>query len=404
MTADEAVLALLCPKPDLSQLTGEPAGVLAAAQTAVDAPDGLGTVASCATEVALPATGTWSDPGRGGAQADIVVTASGDGVPLLFAEIGNCFESAQVLAAKTDKYTRFGQRKVKDLDGRERPMWRTRWWAPDGRHGDQPHPPPLLVFNRIGPRDPGTDIAQLAELTQRHWKGTAYEGGFHTYDGKLPIVVTGMEHLQEHGPAGAVFRRFGRPQNQTLLEAIDNPRREAHDARKHSARQQEYKEQPRRITAQEKAERGRPAVPCAPTAAPGSPTHGGRPSSPPGGAPRVRPTRTCATTASSAPSPPSVKPCRPGPSTSSTTRTCPSRRPAAPGSPASAADVRTQTTAGQDRPARPWRLLPGPRQRVPQGSEPVGRVGEELVHQPGRGPVRLLLIQIFRPSRDFPNQ
>ncbi|MCF0083292.1 hypothetical protein [Streptomyces lomondensis] len=35
---------------------------------------------------------------------------------------------------------RCGQRKVKDVDGKERLMWRTRWWMPDGRHGDQPHP------------------------------------------------------------------------------------------------------------------------------------------------------------------------------------------------------------------------------------------------------------------------
>ncbi|MDT0616475.1 replication-relaxation family protein, partial [Streptomyces lancefieldiae] len=154
MTVNEAVLALLRPKPNLSQLTGEPADVRAAAQTAVDAPAGLGTIASYATEVALPATGTWSNPGKGGAQADIVITAPEDGVPLLFVEIDNCFESAQVLAAKIDKYMRFYQRKVKDVDGKERPMWRTRWWVPDGRHSDQPHPPLLLVFNRIGPRNP----------------------------------------------------------------------------------------------------------------------------------------------------------------------------------------------------------------------------------------------------------
>ncbi|MEV5146877.1 hypothetical protein AB0L14_21205 [Streptomyces sp. NPDC052727] len=65
MTVNEAVLALLRPKPDLSQLASEPADVLAAAQAAVDAPAGLGTIASYATEVALPATGTWSNPGRG---------------------------------------------------------------------------------------------------------------------------------------------------------------------------------------------------------------------------------------------------------------------------------------------------------------------------------------------------
>jgi hypothetical protein len=76
--------------------------------------------------VALPATGTWANPGKGGTQADIVITASEDGVPLLFVEIDNCFESAQVLAGKIDKYMRFCQRKVKDVDGKERPMWRTR--------------------------------------------------------------------------------------------------------------------------------------------------------------------------------------------------------------------------------------------------------------------------------------
>ncbi|MEV0695439.1 hypothetical protein [Streptomyces sp. NPDC050388] len=153
--------------------------------------------ASYATGVALPATGTWPNPGKGGAQADIVITSSEDGVPLLF------------------------------------------------------------VFNRVGPRNPSTVIAQLAELTQRHWQGTAHDG-FHLYDGKLPIVVTGMKQLQEHGPAGAIFRHFGRPHNQTLLEAIGNPRREAQDARRraeYAARERAYKEQLRRAADQQRAER-----------------------------------------------------------------------------------------------------------------------------------------------------
>ncbi|MFB6959893.1 hypothetical protein ACFCYB_23420 [Streptomyces sp. NPDC056309] len=49
-----------------------------------------------------------------------------------------------------------------------------------------------------------------------------------------------------------------RPHNQTLLEAIGNPRCEAHDAQQraqYAARQREYKEQLRRIAAQQKAER-----------------------------------------------------------------------------------------------------------------------------------------------------
>jgi hypothetical protein len=66
-----------------------------------------------------------------------------------------------------------------------------------------------------------------------------------------------MKQLQEHGPAGAIFRRFGRPHNQTLL-AIGNPRREAHDARQqaeYEAREREYKEQLRRAAEQKRAER-----------------------------------------------------------------------------------------------------------------------------------------------------
>ncbi|WP_190078143.1 hypothetical protein [Streptomyces daghestanicus] len=59
---------------------------------------------------------------------------------------------------------------MRDTDGTERPMWRTRWWAPDGRHGDQPHSPLPLALNRIGPPNPDTVSVPLAELTQRHWK------------------------------------------------------------------------------------------------------------------------------------------------------------------------------------------------------------------------------------------
>lgn len=75
MAVNETVIAMLRPKPDLRLLTAEPAEAKAAAQAAVDAPSGIGTIASYATEVPLPATGAWGAPGKGGAQADIVLTA-----------------------------------------------------------------------------------------------------------------------------------------------------------------------------------------------------------------------------------------------------------------------------------------------------------------------------------------
>ncbi|MFI6086228.1 hypothetical protein ACIBBB_35780 [Streptomyces sp. NPDC051217] len=64
---------------------------------AVDAPGGIGSIASYWT-VPLPATGTWNTPGKGVAQADIVLTASQDRVPLLFIEVDNCDETPKELA------------------------------------------------------------------------------------------------------------------------------------------------------------------------------------------------------------------------------------------------------------------------------------------------------------------
>ncbi len=89
---------------------------------------------------------------------------------------------------------------------------------PGRRH--RPRNPPragralLLVFNGIGRRNPNTAIAQLADLTERHWKGTAYDGGFHMDDGKLP-VVTGdsptpcQAHAGGHRQAPAGLGRMG---------------------------------------------------------------------------------------------------------------------------------------------------------------------------------------------------
>ncbi|WP_260334609.1 replication-relaxation family protein [Streptomyces beigongshangae] len=230
MAVNETVIALLRPKPNMARLADDPAEVREAAQAAVDGPDGIGTIASYRTEVPLPATGTWNTPGKGGAQADIVVTAPQDRVPLLFIEVDNCHESAEELADKLEKYARFFRRKVKDTDGCERPMWRTRWNAPATFSGNAIHPPVLLVFNRLGERNPDRTIPRLMELTRHLWQGERHKG-YHDYDGRIPIIATGLKNLSQHGPAGQVFLRFGRTHKQHLWEAIGNPRREVATAR-----------------------------------------------------------------------------------------------------------------------------------------------------------------------------
>ncbi|WP_327309110.1 replication-relaxation family protein [Streptomyces sp. NBC_01298] len=136
MAVNETVIAMLRPKPDMAKLADDPAEVRAAAQAVVDEPAGIGTIASYWTEVPLPATGAWNAPGKGGAQADLVLTAPQDKMPLLFIEVDNCHMTAEELAPKLEKYARFFRRTTKDTDGKERPMWRTRWTAPETWSGD----------------------------------------------------------------------------------------------------------------------------------------------------------------------------------------------------------------------------------------------------------------------------
>ncbi|MFB7293597.1 replication-relaxation family protein [Actinacidiphila glaucinigra] len=268
LSVNETVISLLRPKPDLTRVTSEPPEALAAARAAASAPSRLGSLASYATEVPLPATGTWNAPGRGGAQADIVVTAARDGVPLLFVEVDNCHESAEELAGKLEKYARFFRRQVKDTDGKERAMWRTRWPAPGGQLGyDVPHPPVLLVFHRIGDRNPDHTVPRLADLTRHLWQGQWHrEDGFHSYDQKIPIIAAGLNNLRKHGPAGAVFQRFGRTDMQTLTDAIGNPRKDAahaHAREAHRARREAYEAEQQRKAEQEAAEREARRPACA---------------------------------------------------------------------------------------------------------------------------------------------
>ncbi|MGW2050826.1 replication-relaxation family protein [Streptomyces sp. NPDC001858] len=256
MTVNETVIALIRPKPDLDRLTEQPAEAQAAARAAVDAPDGIGTLTSYATEVALPVKGTWKNPAIGSARADVVLTAPEAGVPLLFIEADNCTEEAVLIARKFDKYARFFKRKEKDTDGIEKPMWRTRWSAPETKGSyERVHPPVLLVFHQVGKRSLKSQMTNVADLTRPHWQGRWDRDGFHSYDGCIPIVATTLELLREHGPAGPAFWRFGRDHREPLLEAIGNPRRDTALARRHQTAREQQRRHEERQAAEREARR-----------------------------------------------------------------------------------------------------------------------------------------------------
>lgn len=75
MSVNETLIAQIRPKPDPTMLKVEPDEAVAAAKAAVEAPAGIGSIASFATEVPLPPTGTWTSAGKGGARADAVLVA-----------------------------------------------------------------------------------------------------------------------------------------------------------------------------------------------------------------------------------------------------------------------------------------------------------------------------------------
>ncbi|MFJ5787942.1 replication-relaxation family protein [Streptomyces hydrogenans] len=256
MTVNETVIALIRPKPNLDKVMREPAEAVAAARAAVDAPDGIGTLASYATEVALPVKGTWKNPAIGSVRADLVLTAPQAGVPLLFIEVDNCTEEAALVAAKFDKYLRFFLRKEKDTDGVERPLWRTRWSAPAPEEYERVHPPVLLVFHEAGQRSAKRQMVKVANLTRHQWQGVWHEeGGHHSYDRRIPIVATTLQELREHGPAGPAFWRFGRDHRQPLLDAIGNPRRDAYLARRRQAAREEERRRGEQAAAEREARR-----------------------------------------------------------------------------------------------------------------------------------------------------
>ncbi|MGW4995741.1 replication-relaxation family protein [Streptomyces mirabilis] len=256
MTVNETVIALIRPKPDLDLVAGEPAEAQAAARAAIEAPDGIGTLTSYATEVALPVKGTWKNPAIGSARADVVLIAPEAGVPLLFIEADNSTEEAVLIARKFDKYMRFFQRKEKDTDGIEKSMWRTRWSAPQVQGRERVHPPVLLVFHQVGKRSAKSQMGHVADLTRPHWQGRwDREDGFHSYDGRIPIVATTLELLREHGPAGPAFWRFGRDHREPLLDAIGNPRRDTALARRRRAARDHQQRREAREAAEREARR-----------------------------------------------------------------------------------------------------------------------------------------------------
>ncbi|WP_405901882.1 replication-relaxation family protein [Streptomyces sp. NBC_00656] len=208
-----------------------PAGTPLPAQARVlpTRPQGLGHLRGWETEVPLPVSGTFTTPARGSLRADAVLTAPEDGVPVLFVEVDNHTEPAAVVAKKIENYRRFFQRTTKDHRGKDVPFWSTLW---DDSHRAG-YPPPALVFAKnVSPETAMNRMKAIRDLSTACWKGHWHGGsmydrdskdGYRDYTRTIPVLTTTLTRLQQHGPHGPAWWRYGHPTWQTLEHALDNP-------------------------------------------------------------------------------------------------------------------------------------------------------------------------------------
>ncbi|MGZ9935881.1 replication-relaxation family protein (plasmid) [Streptomyces sp. NC-S4] len=265
----DTLAALLQTPPEPTAPVLRKGAVPAPAAAPDERPPGLGPIGAWSTEVSLPVTGSFAAPGRGSVRADLVLALPGGRLPLLFVEVDNGTEGPAVLAEKIHRYQRFFARTVSQA-GRETVLWRTVWTAPASR--ELPHPPLAIVFTKkMGATAMKTRMREVARLSEPAWQGrwttgyTALNGtpgdGYRDYQGTVPVVVTVLDRLEQHGPHGPIWWRYGHQELQTLTDALDDPddhraytvretqRRAAADAARERRQQEQAEERRRREAA-----------------------------------------------------------------------------------------------------------------------------------------------------------
>ncbi|MEU4359311.1 hypothetical protein [Streptomyces virginiae] len=174
-------------------------------------------------------------------RADLMVRAPMSGVPVLLVEVDRRTEDAHELVQKLCRYWEWGRLLPSGADKRtvdlvrsrpdaietvdhERRLWR-RFYPPTGREG---LPPVAFVFADTTEAKVANTVAVLEEAGRRYWAPRRYdtfERGITAldYGQAVPVVVTTLKQLHEHGADGAVWRRLGRKGEQTLTAALNNP-------------------------------------------------------------------------------------------------------------------------------------------------------------------------------------
>ncbi|MEU4848343.1 replication-relaxation family protein [Streptomyces gilvosporeus] len=228
-------------------------------------PVGMGRIASWATEVVLPVAGTQTTPAKGSLRADAVLTAPEHRLPVLFVEVDNGTENPVTLSYKVSRYRDFFRRTVKHpsaspgwQDDARVPLWQLMFdplkAKPRSRgYWRQDHPPLAIVFTKkVGATAMNNRIDHVVRLTRLHWEGHYRSGhsyspseddSFTDYQDTVPLLLTTLDRLQQHGPLGAVWWRAGHGAWETLADALANPDGKAAYEHREAVRREEERQQ-----------------------------------------------------------------------------------------------------------------------------------------------------------------
>ncbi|MFL4910740.1 replication-relaxation family protein [Streptomyces sp. MMS24-I2-30] len=169
--------------------------------------------------------------------ADLTMRAPDAGVPAMLLEVDRVNEPVDDLVDKLRRYTDWFELLAPKADANKEKaarrqgaavhdfrLW-SRIYPATGREG---YVPLAFVFTGKTAAQRESRMQRLEQAARAYFGGTCHRGeGFTAvdYHQAVPVVVTELERITADpaGAAGAVWRRLGRDEWQTLSEALDNP-------------------------------------------------------------------------------------------------------------------------------------------------------------------------------------
>lgn len=187
-------------------------------------------------------------------------------MPLLMVEVDRATEPAHRAADKLAAYAALYRRRVTDPAA-------PGTWRRTGEDGTVPYwstlypgtgqpgwPPVAFVFTGAGPRALANRMQTVADLSRDHWaaeyrtdSGTVREDrdGYLDFTHAVPLVLTTLDRLKQHGPMGAAWWRVAQRRSaefEPLLQALTNTytkaefheRQERRDAERRAQQEAEH--------------------------------------------------------------------------------------------------------------------------------------------------------------------